>query len=377
MASLAGGVIFCSLGPAFAAEPIADIQAIVQKMKLDGPAVLSGLDRQLAIPQAWVDAAKKNGKLSVYGTFEPDEFDALIAPFKKRYPYVDVKYSNPPRAERVMKPLIGLKANRFLADVSIGLEEGLFHYIREDALENIQDLPGLVDVAPELKDPNGRWVTTKLRYGCAAYNTNKIKEADLPRTWEDMLTSKHLRDGNLALANRPNQWLASLWEVKGEAWATDYVKRMFAELKPQLRKENTTALTNLLAAGEFSMQLPAYELRVFEFKERGAPIEYYCPNPAPAFVQVTGIVRATPNVAAAKIFVNWLLSREGQITHFYINQSVPVDKQLQKMKAFLPRGVDEASEIALLIPTEMDVLPKMYEVWSQLWDNQGGGRSRR
>jgi iron(III) transport system substrate-binding protein len=375
----AAGLAACliaSLGVARAAELPRATDALLHKLNLDA-AILGDLDKELKVPQSWIDAAAKEGKLIVFGTWEPREFQRLVQPFRERYPGIDFQYSDPVRTDRIIKPIVALQTNhRYLADIIVGLEEGLGQYIQADALEPLTDLPSMADVNDRFKDAGGRWVVTKFRFGCVGTNTDKVAKADLPLTWDDLLTAPVARDGNLALANRPNQWFASLWAVKGEAWGKAYVAQLFSVVKPQLRTENLNAMASLLAAGEFALQVPGYDLRILALKARGAPVDYYCPDPAPGFIQITAMLKGSPRSNAAKIFINWLLSKEGQISHFETSHSVPVDKDLQKMAQFLPAGVQalDSGHVAVLGPQEMSASSGIFEVWNKAWEAAGNQR---
>ena len=90
----------------------------------------------------------------------------------------------------------------------------------------------------------------KLAYRCMAFNTSKIKAADLPKTWDDLLTNPVWRNGTLGLPDVPDVWLAMLWQAKGPEWSTNFLNHLFKEVKPQLRKEGTSAVVALTAAGE-------------------------------------------------------------------------------------------------------------------------------
>ena len=368
--------LLAGIGAAPAADLPRATAALLEKLQLDA-ALLGDLDRELRLPEGWVEAAAKEGKLIILGTWEPPEFQRLVQPFRERYPAIQFQYSDPVRTDRIIKPLVALQSNRrTLADIVVGLEEGLAPYLQGDALESLADLPSMGDVQDKLRDPGGRWVVTKLRFGCPGYNTTKIAKADLPASWDDILTAPSLRDGNLALANRPNQWLESLWMMKGEEWGKDYVARLFSVVKPQMRSENTNAMTNLLAAGEFAMMLPGYDLRILALQGRGAPVDYYCPDPAPAFVQITAILKGSPRLHAAKIFMNWLLSKEGQISHYDTSHSVPVDKDLQKLAQFLPTGAPaiDSGHVALRGPEQMGAAGGVFAAWNRAWENSGNAR---
>src|SRR4030095_2856527 len=65
---------------------------MLKKLKLDA-GTLANIDKELEVPKAWLDGARKEGKLRVFSTFDPGQFETLARPFKERYPYIAIEYS--------------------------------------------------------------------------------------------------------------------------------------------------------------------------------------------------------------------------------------------------------------------------------------------
>ncbi|MFM1817023.1 MAG: hypothetical protein RLZ98_3718 [Pseudomonadota bacterium] len=164
--------------------------------------------------------------------------------------------------------------------------------------------------------------------------------------------------------------------MKGEAWGKEFTRRLFADLDPQRRKEGMTALTSLTVAGEFIANLPAPEWRADNLREKGAPIGYHCPSPTPITISQIVMLEKAPNKNAARLFVNWMLSREGQLLQYFKTSSVPVHKALQ-----LPRFVPFADTIIgkpaalrddALLGSELH--KKMLAAWTANWGSHAGGK---
>lgn len=249
-------------------------------------------------------------------------------------------------------------------------------YKEVNALEDLRSIPMVQALPAGTKDPDGLWAGTYRLNWCMSYNTKLVNRADLPRKWEELFAKPRWRGGNLALINRPNLWVLQLWNAKGEQWTRDFLTRLFTELKPQLRKEGQSATIELLGAGEFHAVIPSNPARTAQKAQSGSPLGYFCPEPAHASVNETVILKGSPNIHGAKIFLNWLLSREGQIALFVAHQGTPVHKDLIR-REFVPFA-DEilGKEEAFRDPgLETQLLPKVFEVWNQLWLR--GGRTAR
>jgi iron(III) transport system substrate-binding protein len=361
----------CGLGFGSAADA-ADLPKSTQKamisLKLD-PALLDGLDTELAVPQAWVDGAKAEKEVIISGTWEPREFNDMTAAFKERYPFINLRYERSSTSGRGMQVLVALGQGRVTADVMTGIGDAIFYFIDMKALADLHELPGFNNISKDYVANDGTWISHKLSFRCMAYNTEKVKKEDLPKTWEDLIKDPRWGNGNLALTNNPSTWLLGLWGDKGEKWGEQFTRDLFEKLKPQRRKEGLTALTALTVAGEFYASLPSPEWVAQRYFLKGAPIGYHCPSPVPITVSQIAMLEKAPHKNAARIFINWMVSREGQITQYAATLAVPVHKALQ-LPQFLPFSdtiVGKPANVRDDVLLTSDTNKKMSELWDSYW----------
>jgi iron(III) transport system substrate-binding protein len=360
-----------AFAPALAAEMPKATQKAVTDLKLE-PSLLDGIDAELNVPQAWIDGAKQEKEVIVTGTWQPREFQDMTAAFRERYPFINVKYERAGTSGRGMQVLVALGEGRVTADVMTAIADAIFYFIEMKALADLHELPGFKNISPDYVAKDGTWLAHKLSFRCMAYNTDKVKKEDLPKTWDDLVKGDRWGNGNLALTNNPSSWLLGLWGDLGEKWGEDFTRALFEKLKPQRRKEGLTALTGLTVAGEFHASLPSPEWVAKRYAVKGAPIGYHCPEPVPMTVSQIAMLEKAPHKNAARLFINWMVSREGQIMQYATSFAVPVHKDLQ-----LPQFVPFADTIvgkkanvrddALLVS---DTNKKMDALWDKYW---GGG----
>ena len=348
-------------------------QTILETLKLN-PALLSDIDKELQVPADWIQKAKKEGQLRILDAYraEKDPF----APFKERYPFIAIEHSSVDRQARSVKALVAFKQGRILADVIFNVG-GVFHSYKEaNAVEDLRAIPAMKNLPEGLKDPEGFWVSTSQTYWGVAYNTKLVPRNDLPVKWEDFVTQPRWRGGNLALGNRPNQWVLDLWKAKGEKWTKDFLARLFSEVKPQLRKEGMNALPQLAAAGEFHAIIPAPASTVFRLVTTGAPVGFTSPEFVPTSIGDAVIIRGSPNLHAARLFLNWRLSKEGQIALFYGGETAPSHRDLQ-LRQFVPFPDEILGKAQYQDPVfELKHMPALQEFWDKLW-LRGGGELRK
>lgn len=354
-------------GLAFADTP-PSAKKLIADLKL-GPEVTKGWEDEQVIPQAWIDGAKKEGKLKINGSWEPNAFARMIKPFNERYPYIKINFTRGSNVTRVQGALIAFGEGRYIADVVTGIDSQLNQFRELNALADLSDMPNLKNIPERMRSANNRWASVRIRYWCMSYNPNRISEAEMPKTWDDLITTKKLQDGHLALWRGVSSWLLPLWNFKGEAWATNYVKKLFEVVKPQKRKEGANALVKLVIAGEFNASLASAEYQVADQIKRGAPVGFYCPDVVPVSASTVGVLNGNPDINASKIFLNWLLSKEGQIFQYEGEGSPPIHQDLQKL-GFMPFPKDIAGkEIAFRNPELLDDdIKKMFAVMNPYWE---------
>ncbi len=353
----------------FAASFPESTMALLKRLNIE-TSELADIDRELRIPNDWLKMAEREGKLKIRGTpFTPGQTRIFLGPFRERYPFLDVDYSGGNQANRSIKTLMAYRAGRILGDSLLSAGGYILDYKHANALEDLRNIPAWTHAPPAAKeDPDGQFLGKSVSYWCMSYNTGLIKEKDIPGKWEDLVTNPIWRNGNLALANRPQLWVLNLWVAKGEAWAKKFLTRLFNEVKPQLRKEGLNIMPELASVGEFHAAIPSSPARTSRLVDAGAPVGFTCPEPVPANTATVVILKGAPNLYAARIFVNWLSSKEGQIAQYASKRFVPIHKELQQ-RTFIPFS-DQiiGRKVAYSTPAlRVTVLPKVYKFWNNLW----------
>ena len=74
---------------------------------------------------------------------------------------------------------------------------------------------------------------------------------------------------------------------------------------------------------------PIRSARKRELQDKGAPIAWYCPDLVPLSFSSVAVFRTSPGTWGGRIFVNWLISREGQLSQLAVFGTPPVHKDLQ------------------------------------------------
>ncbi len=141
------------------------------------------------------------------------------------------------------------------------------------------------------------------------YNTNMVAAKDAPTSYEDLLHPKW--KGLISLETEEYQWFYHALQLMGRDKGLDFMKK-FAGQNLQMRKGHTL-LAQLVAAGESAIATVVYSNRVERMKATGAPIDWVrFKGPTITAINAIAIPDKAPHGNAARLFVDFVLSREGQ-----------------------------------------------------------------
>lgn len=286
LACAALGGLLALMPPAFA-QTIQDL------------AVLSGPDRMEKI----LAGAKKEGGLSLYSSGTVEDMGGIIAGFEKKYG-LKVKLWRGSSEDIRQRALTERRANRADVDVieTAGPDIEAMH--REGLLQKIVS-PTLVDMMPQALRPHGEWVTGRLSIFTIGYNTNLVKEADAPKSYEDFLDPKW--KGKLGIEAEDANWFMAVSGALGEQKTADLFRKIVATNGVSVRKGHSL-LANMVASGEVPLALTLYNYKVEQLKNSGAPIRPIYMQPLIALPTGVAVARTAPNPHAALLFWEFFLT---------------------------------------------------------------------
>ncbi len=261
-------------------------------------AAYAGPDRERIL----IDGAKKEAGLTLYTSQQLSDITPIVEAFEKRYG-IKVKVwrsGGPAILQRVVAEAQG---RRFEFDVVETEGQALEALHREKLLQAVKT-PYLRDLLPLAQRPHGEWVGTRLLIFAQAYNTNIIKKADLPKTWDELASPKW--KGKLGIEVKNDEWFYSLMQSLGEERGLKLFREIGA-VNGYSGRTGHTLLTNMVASGEVPLALTVYNARVEQLKNKGAPIDWFILQPALAQINGAGVSRRAPNPYSALLFFDYLL----------------------------------------------------------------------
>jgi iron(III) transport system substrate-binding protein len=161
----------------------------------------------------------------------------------------------------------------------------------------------------EFKDSKGLWTGVYHNNIVLAYNTQQVTDQDAPKDYGDLLDPKW--HGKIGMDERDYTWYGTLVQAWGREKSDRYMKQL-AQQSPLFRRGHAL-IAQLVVAGEFPLGW-VYSFRVETMKQEGAPIEWIDTfNPIVVESGGIGLSAKARNPNAAKLFIDYVLSREGQL----------------------------------------------------------------
>ena len=142
-----------------------------------------------------------------------------------------------------------------------------------------------------------------------AFNTKLVAQEEAPRSYHDLLLPKW--KGKMNFGSDEYAWYSVMLNGLGKAKGLEYMKAL-ARQQLHIPGSSSVMRVQLMLAGESVIVIAARGRRVTEYKEKGAPIDYRILDPYPAEPNALALMGRSSHPYAAMLFIDWLLSEEGQ-----------------------------------------------------------------
>ena len=269
--------------------------------------LLAPLRADPAAPQALIDAAKKEGTLTLYTSTPTDDIQAMIDGFRGKYG-ISIQVWRSGSENVLQRAVTEASAKHYTADVMATNGPELEAMHREGVLQRT-DSPHLKDLMPAAVRPHGEWVASCFHVFVQAYNTDAVRKDELPKTWDDLL--KPQWKGRLGIETGDFDWFSAIASQLGEDKALQLFKQIAAKNGFSVR-EGHTLLTQLVASGEVPFALTVYSYKAEQLKRKGAPLDWITVGTPIALPNGLAVARNAPHPNAAALFFDYELSEEGQ-----------------------------------------------------------------
>ena len=313
----------------------------------DGIFGYRGADRAARL----VEQAKKEGSVVLYTSLAPTESKPLAEAFEKKYG-VRVELWRALSDKVLQRVISEAQGNRHTVDVVETNGPEMEAIAQEKLLAEVYS-PYLGDLPADGIPAHRSWFPDRLNFFVVGYNTQKVKRAEIPATYEGFLDPKW--KGRIGIEATDSEWMAAIVKKWGEAKGMDYFRKL-AAMQPDMRKGHVL-LAQLVATGEVPVGLTMYNANIESLKKKGAPIDFVPVQPVIARPQGIGVAKAAPHPAAALLFVDFVLSPEGQKLYESMGR-VPASTKVKSDLNNFP-----------FVMTDPDIVLRESQKWETLWND--------
>jgi iron(III) transport system substrate-binding protein len=256
--------------------------------------------------QRVLEAARKEGTLTFYTSMQTPESGPLSQAFEKKYG-IKIQLWRAGSEQVVQRAVAEARGGRHAMDLvetnapeieALGREQVVAEFFTPHA----GDLPDWA------VPPHRRWYSDRANLWVVGYNTDKVKRADIPPTYEGFVDPKW--KGRIALESSDQDWMYGVIEFLGEQRGLEFFRKL-AAMKPEMRNGHAL-LAELVAAGEVPVGLTSYSGNILSVKKKGAPADWVAVEPIVGRPQAIGVAKNAPHPNAALLFADFILSPDGQ-----------------------------------------------------------------
>jgi len=317
--------------------------------------LLSGSFARAAEPKppwqlAWekvVAAARTEGQVVVYGDSQGTHAD-ITGEFNRDYPDIKVVTVSGRGSQLAPRLVAERRVGKYLADVLAGGSTGGYRTLGEEAFDPIPPALILPDVVDKSKwyggkhyypDPKNQYIFMyegSVETGYLRINTKTLKKDEFKSYW-DVLDKKWA--GKILVFDPLVSSIQNVAILYADPRVgPEFVKRLFADMNISISKERRQA-TDWLAQGVFPMCFFCRDIEIAT--KQGLPVDNAHVKEAASTIAPGGnaamhLMSKAPHPNAAKVFLNWYLSRKGQMIWQKV-MNTKVGEPSQSMRIDIPK----------------------------------------
>jgi iron(III) transport system substrate-binding protein len=273
-----------------------------------------------------VAAAKKEGKLNFYvGRYGTEP---LLNEFRKEFPEIQLITVNGTGNSLGTRIIAEIRAGKFVADLFSGGANTNYEVLYQGkALDSIKSALILPEVLDESKwyegrhrytDPEQRHIFVYIANPSSSgfyYNTNLVSSKEFESYW-DLVAPKW--KGKYVSQDPTSTGLGGGLQFMyyHPELGPEFIKRLFGDMQPTLGRDRRQ-ITDWLAQGKFALCVGCRDAN--RAKSQGLPVDELDNVDWKEGLELTtgggsmSLIKGGPNPNAAKVFINWFLTRRGQI----------------------------------------------------------------
>ena len=312
------------------------------------------------------EAAKKEKELTIYTAhYNTEEAARLCGAFEKKYPGIKCNFVRTTAQVAFQRLQQDIDAKTPVASVFSSTDVSHYPDLKKRGLllaYKPHNLAEMVDSLKQYNDKDGFYNVTAAALMLISYNTSLVTEKDAPKNWPDLLDPKwkgKVSIGHPAFSGYVGTWVVLMRKLYG--W--DYFEKL-EKNQPQIGRSVNDTVTMLNSKERAVAAGP--EATTLLSRDKGNPLAVVYPTDgALLMVSPSGIPKNAPSPNAAKLYMEFLLSKEaGEVqvqTH-----------SLSVVKGVKPApGAKPLEAIKVVRPSEEEIAKGIPEVKEKFRDTFG------
>ena len=322
--------------PAFLVFQVSAVGADTPEETLAKINRLPPAERQAAL----VKEAKNEKTVVWYAPMNREDLRQFTSGFEAEYPFLKVEVLTSGPQSLLNRILTEHRAGKYNYDTLNIRSSALYTLKKANAIIRY-DTPYRRGLRAGFYDKdgyfNGIWASLLVYL----FNTKQVGRAQAPKSIDDLLQTQW--KGKLGMDQDADDWLAALLDFYGDEKGKQ-IARSLGGQNLNIRK-GRTLVSQLVAAGEFPVQIDAHHHEAVSLRQAGAPIDYIFPEPFIPVKSVSAFVMSSqpPHPHAAALLVDFMLSKKGQELAFR-------QKRWPAFKELAAGGPDDVGNRNTLVP---------------------------
>ncbi|GAC1540441.1 MAG: extracellular solute-binding protein [Myxococcales bacterium] len=311
-------------------------------------------------------AAQKEGELTWYTAHSNDvTMQAVGRGFEAKYPGIKVNVVRTTAQIAFQRVSQEVKAGAMHVDVFSSTDVGHYVHLKEKGLLEKyvpENAAKIVDVYKGL-DPDGYYFVTSAGLIALGYNSSKLKEADGPKNWTDLLDPKwkdKISVGHPGFSGYVGTWTVMMRKLYG--W--QFFEKL-AKNNPQIGRSINDTVT-MLNSGERTLAATGPTGHILESAKKGNPLGVIYPTDGTVLILApSGIMKGTKHPNAARLYMEYLMSTEAS--------KIWVEHFGESMRPEVPpfQGGKSAKDLKTIRPSVDEINKGIPEVTKQWRDTFG------
>ncbi len=256
------------------------------------------------------DLSAAGGVITLYTSVPQTIIDNIKIDFQTEYPEITLEIFRSGTSKVLAKLMAEKEAGNIAADLVWLADFSVFENLKSYNMLMSYDSPNKEILSPEYYDSEGYYYGSRMMFLVLAYNTELVGPDNIPTSWKDLLKPEYSGKVGSSSPERSGAFMVAAGTI---AQNNDMGWEYFEKLNEQGNViSSNSGIAKKIAGRELTMGF-ALDYTVRKMKKDGSPIDFVYPaegaimTPSPI-----GIMSSTDNSAAAKVFLNYTLSKNGQ-----------------------------------------------------------------